>query len=273
VGINVIINARAIVLAVLKKLSLRLPNMFRTVCGIDGCSINRLGKTPRNCRFFFPVVNTGFMPLARILIVEDDPLLRSSLAAALEASGFDIRTSVATAREAVAAVDADGVDVALLDIDLGVGPTGVDVANALRKLLPRVGIVFLTSYLDPRFSRANSATLPVGSRYITKQDLGGITKVATTLLQAKYQPLTPVKPQSHSAQGLSEQQIEVLKLIAEGLNNGEIANRLAISEKGVEHLITRTSRALGVGREGGLNLRVQLLKSFARFVGKDLPGQ
>jgi DNA-binding NarL/FixJ family response regulator len=93
------------------------------------------------------------------------------------------------------------------------------------------------------------------------------------LLQARYQPLTPLRPQTKITQDLSDQQIEALKLVAEGLNNQEIASRLAISEKGVEHLITRTARALGIGREGGLNLRVQLMKSFARFVGKELPGK
>ena len=230
-------------------------------------------ENPTQLPILFWVVNTGCMSLARVLIVEDDSLLRSTLAAALEASGFSIHAAVATAPDALKSAGLDQVDVALLDIDLGLGPTGIDVANALRKHLPRVGIVFLTSYLDPRFSRASSATLPIGSRYITKQDLGGINKVATTLLQARYQPLAPIRPLAKVAQDLSDQQIEALKLIAEGLSNQEIANRLAISEKGVEHLITRTSRALGIGREGGLNLRVQLMKSFAKFVGKELPGQ
>lgn len=230
-------------------------------------------ENPTQLPILFAVVNTGFMSLARVLIVEDDSLLRSTLAAALEASGFSIHAAVANAPDAVTASGIDQVEVALLDIDLGLGPTGVDVANALRKQLPRVGIVFLTSYLDPRFSHASSASLPTGSRYITKQDLGGINKVATTLLQARYQPLAPLRPQTKISQDLSDQQIEALKLVAEGLNNQEIASRLAISEKGVEHLITRTARALAIGREGGLNLRVQLMKSFAKFVGKELPGK
>lgn len=210
------------------------------------------------------------MSLANVILVEDDALTRASLTTALEFAGF---TVVAPVSDAAAALDASHhaeVEVALLDLDLGPGPTGIDIAIALRKINPRIGIVFLTSFLDPRLSRAENTALPKGSRYLTKQDLGGLSKVATTLLQAKFQPLSGSAEMPKSS-GLTDQQIAVLKLVAAGLNNAEIAKKLAVSEKAVEHLITRTARVIGITREGNLNLRVQLMRHYSRLIGRGLP--
>lgn len=210
------------------------------------------------------------MSLASLIVVEDDALTRAALTTSLEFAGFTVAASVSSAADALAASQQSKAEVALLDLDLGPGPTGIDIAIALRRDNPRIGIVFLTSFLDPRFSRAESTALPKGSRYITKQDLGGLSKVASTLLQAKFQPLAP-SPEGPKASTLSDQQISVLKLVASGLSNAEIAKKLAVSEKAVEHLITRTAKALGISREGNLNLRVQLMRHFAQLIGKGLP--
>lgn len=210
------------------------------------------------------------MSLASLIVVEDDVLTRAALTTSLEFAGFTVAASVSSAADALAASQQSKAEVALLDLDLGPGPTGIDIAIALRRENPRIGIVFLTSFLDPRFSRAESTSLPKGSRYITKQDLGGLSKVASTLLQAKFQPLTP-SSEGPKASPLSDQQISVLKLVASGLSNSEIAKKLSVSEKAVEHLITRTAKTLGISREGNLNLRVQLMRHFAQLIGKGLP--
>lgn len=214
--------------------------------------------------------DTEAMSLANVILVEDDALTRASLTTALEFAGFKVVASVLDAGSAIEASQNSEVEVALLDLDLGPGPTGIDIAVALRKIHPRIGVVFLTSFLDPRLSRAENTALPKGSRYLTKQDLGGLSKVATTLLQAKFQPLAG-GAETPKSSGLTDQQIAVLKLVAAGLNNAEIANKLAVSEKAVEHLITRTARVLGVTREGNLNLRVQLMRHYSSLIGKGLP--
>ena len=216
------------------------------------------------------LVDTEPMSLATVILVEDDALTRASLTTALEFAGFTFAASVSDAASALEASHNSEVEVALLDLDLGPGPTGIDIAVALRKIHPRIGIVFLTSFLDPRLSRAENTALPKGSRYLTKQDLGGLSKVATTLLQAKFQPLTGGAELPKSS-NLTDQQIAVLKFVAMGFNNAEIANKLAVSEKAVEHLTTRTAKVLGISREGNLNLRVQLMRHYSQLIGKGLP--
>lgn len=210
------------------------------------------------------------MSLAKLLIVEDEVLARSALASALEYAGFEVVGSTSSASSAIEISKKSMPEIALLDIDLGPGPTGIDVAIALRKIQPRLGIVFLTSYLDPRFSNAVNLALPRGSRYVAKQDLGGISKVAAVLLQAKFQPDATV-PTGSKSSDLSDHQIAVLKLLAQGKSNSEIAKQLSITEKAAEHLITRIAKTLGLSRDSSQNLRVQLMRAFAKYAGKDLP--
>jgi DNA-binding NarL/FixJ family response regulator len=215
-------------------------------------------------------VDTDGVPLANLLIVEDEVLARTTLATALEYGGFQVVGSVASAPAAIEVAKEFLPEVALLDLDLGLGPTGIDVAIALRKLNPRIGIVFLTTFVDPRFSKAENLTLPKGSRYLSKQDIGGISKVASTILQAKFHPLTREPTPSRPSE-LNEHQIAVLKLLAAGLSNLEIGKQLGVSEKAVEHLITRIAKTLGIARDKSQNLRVQLMRKYSTFVGKDLP--
>lgn len=210
------------------------------------------------------------MALAKLIIVEDDVLTREALASSLEFAGFQIISAVATASAALEAARSESPEVALLDLDLGLGPTGIDIAHALRKEKPRIGIVFLTSFADPRLSRSANTQLPVGARYLTKQQVEGLSRVATTLLQAKFQPLAS-NPTIIFKTELSDHQISALKLLVAGLNNSEIAQKLGVSEKAVEHSITRIARTLGVSRVGNMNLRVGLLRHYSQLIGKALP--
>ena len=86
-----------------------------------------------------------------VVVVEDDAFMRSLLAEYLEKAGFLVSTasSAADARRQINAVDPDAV---VLDIDLGPGPSGLDVAATLNTEGNEVGIVFLTQFSDPRFA-------------------------------------------------------------------------------------------------------------------------
>ena len=82
----------------------------------------------------------------RLILVENDPFTRATLGDALALHGFDVRARAAYAAEALDAQRINDPHVALLDLDLGVGATGIDVAIALRAKNPKIGIVFLTTY-------------------------------------------------------------------------------------------------------------------------------
>ena len=85
----------------------------------------------------------------RLLVVEDEPLMASLLSQVLTASGFDVETAgdVLEARAAIRNFDPDGI---LLDISLGDGPSGLDLAHVLHAQRPDIAIIVLTKYPDPR---------------------------------------------------------------------------------------------------------------------------
>ena len=85
----------------------------------------------------------------KALVVDDEPLVASLTASTLQAAGFDVRTA-GSAGEARRQVDSFDPDVAILDISLGSGPTGVDLAHALDATHPGLGLLFLTKVTDLR---------------------------------------------------------------------------------------------------------------------------
>jgi two-component system, NarL family, invasion response regulator UvrY len=106
--------------------------------------------------------------IASVLLVEDDVFSRSTLAAALLGANIEVKDQVAKASEAIRAVNKFSIDIAIIDLDLGPGANGIDIAIALRDINPRIGIIILTSYSDPRVANPNSLSLPKGSKFLTK---------------------------------------------------------------------------------------------------------
>ena len=90
-----------------------------------------------------------------VLLVEDDNLVRSALAAGLTHHGFDV-TAVGDARAAMNSFATTPPEVAVLDLHLGAGPTGLDLAVGMRERSPDLGLVLLTSFSDPHLLRATS---------------------------------------------------------------------------------------------------------------------
>jgi DNA-binding NarL/FixJ family response regulator len=209
------------------------------------------------------------MGLARVLVVEDDAFSRTLIVSTLEAGNFDV-IAVADAKSAMGSLEDFEPNVALLDIDLGIGPTGIDVAYALRDKKSNLGIVFLTSFNDHRLSKASLLELPMGSRYITKGLLNQPAKLTSALLSAALKPLA-VEKASRFRLPLNNHQIQIMRMVAGGLTNAEIARQLEISEKAVEHVIARVLSKLGIARTEKLNPRVQLVQVYAELSGKPGP--
>ena len=211
------------------------------------------------------------MSLARVVVIEDDPFTRTMLTAALEAGDIRVSASGALARVAMEAQAKEKIDVAILDLDLGVGPTGIDIAYALREVDRAIGIVLLTSFSDPRLSPAQGIALPRGTRYLTKSKIDNMAIVLTVVLQAKFSPLEIHVKSSPETLAITSQQVAALKLVAGGATNSEIARQLDITEKAVEHLIARLNENLGLDKSSSTNSRVQLVRKFSDLTGGQLP--
>jgi DNA-binding NarL/FixJ family response regulator len=206
--------------------------------------------------------------LGSILVVDDDKFVRTALEGALSSSGFDIAGSVSTAKEALILNSLSPADVALLDLDLGIGPTGFDLAHALRKSLPQIGIVFLTSYQDPRFASIRGISAPKGSRYLVKSEIENVAQIISTILQTKHRPFNENVNHINKFEKLTDLQIEVWREVSEGLSSSEIAARRNISEKAVEAILARIYTFLEIKREKSTNPRILLANSFKKFSGK-----
>ena len=206
--------------------------------------------------------------LGKILIVDDDKFIRTSLDSTLANSGFDISGSVSTAKDALAINALDPADVALLDLDLGIGPTGFDIAQALRRTSPQIGIVFLTSYQDPRFASIHGVSAPKGSRYLVKSEIENIAQIISTILQTKHRPFNENVNHINKFDKLTDLQIEVWREVSEGLSSSEIAARRDISEKAVEAILARIYNFLGIKKVKTNNPRILLANAFKKYSGK-----
>ncbi len=206
--------------------------------------------------------------LGSILVVDDDKFVRTALEGALSSSGFDIAGSVSNAKEALILNSLSPADVALLDLDLGIGPTGFDLAHALRKSVPQIGIVFLTSYQDPRFASIRGISAPKGSRYLVKSEIENVAQIISTILQTKHRPFNENVNHINKFEKLTDLQIEVWREVSEGLSSSEIAARRNISEKAVEAILARIYTFLEIKREKSTNPRILLANSFKKFSGK-----
>lgn len=196
----------------------------------------------------------------RLVLLEDDAFTLMTLAALVRSLGHDVIAETSTIVDAIDCARAHRLDAAILDLDLGVGPTGIDAAHGLRAVAPSIGIVILSSYAEPRVMGKRARPMPAGSQFLSKQDLGDATPLDMALRAAIDFDASPL-----SAIDLSETQIEVMRLVASGLSNDEIAQRMWLTESGVKRAITRLIRKLDL--EGG-NQRVMLTRAYAQLAGR-----
>lgn len=204
-----------------------------------------------------------------VIIVEDDAFMRSLLADSLERAGFEVSTaaSAADAKRIMKFMDPDAV---VLDIDLGPGPNGFEIADNLRKTAPDVAIVFLTSFPDPRFAGVDESAVYKNAAYLNKH-LVSDSSTLVDALEAVLLERGVVNYRHHELNdrplaNLSRTQIQVLQLIAEGKTNQQIADLRKRSLAATESAITRTLEALGVDAKAEQNVRVAAAMRYAGVV-------
>ena len=205
-----------------------------------------------------------------VLVVEDDALLRELIATALEVRGYTVQTAgdISEAKRILRSVDPDGV---VLDIDLGQGPTGFDFAQIVSKEAPGTGIVFLTQLPDPRFAPTDEHGMPTGIAYLRKSALADLNVLYDALNVAMRGQVTKAHRHDLDVERpfakLTTKQIEVLKLMAQGNSNAQIATARGTSLKATEDAIRRACAAIGIdGRSDG-NTRAKAVAQYLSVVG------
>jgi DNA-binding NarL/FixJ family response regulator len=176
----------------------------------------------------------------RALILDDDPMVGVLLKDLVASFGFTTRRArtVSEARKIMASFDPD---VALVDIDLGHGPSGLDFARILGKSHPDVGIVFLS-----RFSEVDSGVhsikgVPDNVAYLSKLELYDTTVVRDTIEEC-LRPSLEIRSFSRiklEMSGLTQAQYDLVVNVAAGLSPSDIAQARDRSVRSIELMMNR----------------------------------
>lgn len=194
------------------------------------------------------------------VVVDDEPLLCSIISEILEAEGWAV-VQAHDALSALTAVKAISPSLVVVDIDLGNGPTGIDVVQRVRADFPDIGVVFITNLADPRITGKGWDTIPDDASYIVKTELNS----THALREAVSSALASGHALRHNVQhprvrALSNTQIAVLALISAGKSNDEIAAARNTSVRAVERLVARMMEAAQI--PAGPTARVQLARMY-----------
>lgn len=181
--------------------------------------------------------------MIRVLLVDDHPVVRSGVAALLGGeSSIEVVGSAATGEEALLMVADLAPDVVLCDLRLGEGLDGVGVTEAVRRLPKPPSVLILTTYDND--SDIARAVLAGAAGYLLKdaqpeEIVQGIADAAAgKLVLSSDLEGRVVERMSKGVPTVSARELDVLRLVAEGLTNREISRQLFISEGTVKtHLV------------------------------------
>jgi DNA-binding NarL/FixJ family response regulator len=205
----------------------------------------------------------------KLLVVEDEPMVAALLQELLAHEGFEMR-SANSANEAVQITEDFDPDIAILDINLGRGPNGVDLAFILSKQNPGIAILLLTQHPDLRTAGFEESDLPPGCGFLRKDAVVSTKDILNAL--DSLAALTPGEVRGDSDPdrplgNLTQTQVEVLRMVSQGYTNQEIANRRNTSTRAVEQVLNAVFLTLGIDTEGGINPRVEAVRRFIAAAG------
>lgn len=181
----------------------------------------------------------------RIVIAEDDPLLREGLALLLRAESLDVVATADTPDGVLDAIDQHKPDVAILDVRMPPTHTdeGIRAAVEARRRRPDLAVLVLSAYVEQSFATELLTGGVGGLGYLLKERVGRVEEFldalgrvaggGTAIDPEVVAQLFTRSRQDTRLERLSPREREVLALMAEGLGNGAIAERLVVTEGAV----------------------------------------
>ncbi|WP_322815487.1 response regulator transcription factor [Chloroflexus sp.] len=188
----------------------------------------------------------------RVALVDDHSIVRRGLSAYLAAQpDIVVVGEAANGESALQMASTWQADVIVMDVLMPGGIDGIETTRQLKRLIPHTHIIILSGYADD--ARVIGALRAGAITYIEKESqpeqlleairgaMTGKAVLAPALMQRILEAQT-----SKAADTLTEREREVLKLVAEGLTNAEIASRLTVSEETVKTHVASILRKLGL---------------------------
>ncbi|GIJ67438.1 response regulator transcription factor [Virgisporangium ochraceum] len=181
----------------------------------------------------------------RVVLAEDDVLLREGLASLLQRAGFDVAAQVSDAGTLLAAVRDAAADLVVADIRMP--PTfsteGLQAARAIREELPGTAVLLLSAHIEVEQAMELVAS-GHGIGYLLKSRVSDVTEFIDTVRRvakggsvvdpALVRELVSARRRNDPLGALSARELEVLALMAEGRSNAGIAHRLWVTEGTIE---------------------------------------
>lgn len=197
--------------------------------------------------------------VVRIVLVDDHEIMRQGLRSVLEREvEFLVAGEAGTPQEALDAVDSTGPQIVLLDLKLSTASDseGIDLCRELTERHPEVAVLVLTTFLDEQLVLR---AIRAGARgYVVKDvDTSGLVRAIHDVVRggsafdarSAAAVVRGLNAAEHEPQAeLTEREREVLRLLAGGLSNRVIGERLFISETTAKFHVGNILRKLGVTR-------------------------
>ena len=193
----------------------------------------------------------------RIIVVDDDKIVALSLKTIIEAKGIEVLALGESGEQAVELYDRYNPDILLMDIRMG-GMDGIETGKQILNKHSNAKILYLTTFSDDEYI---VKALNMGAKgYILKQDFQGIVPALETVMNGQsvfgnevITKLPSLMNTVSTKQGfdykkynLSERENSIIELIAEGLSNKEIADRLYLGEGTVRNYLSVIIEKLGL---------------------------
>jgi DNA-binding NarL/FixJ family response regulator len=187
----------------------------------------------------------------KVLLVDDHQILRDGIRRGLESAGKDVVGEAGNGEEAIGLVGETQPDIVVMDLSMPV-LDGVGATRQISELYPDVKVVVLTMHDDPAKTRA---ALEAGAvAYLTKgtsldevidtldRVMDGEEVLSPHLAASMLQVVGGLKPTEESL--LSDRQVEILQMIANGLSTKQVARELGITQKTVHNHLNAIYRRL-----------------------------
>jgi len=210
----------------------------------------------------------------RIVIAEDDSLLREGLALLLKAEGLDVVATVANAADFLVAVDEHVPDVAIVDVRMPPTHTdeGIVAAVEARRRQPGLAVLVLSAYVEQAFATDLFTTGGARLGYLLKERVGRVEEFLDALrrvagggtaIDPEVVAQLMVRPDTRLAR-LSVRERDVLALMAEGLGNSAIAARLVVTDGAVHKHIRSIFAKLDLAPTDSADRRVTAVLRYLR---------
>jgi DNA-binding NarL/FixJ family response regulator len=201
----------------------------------------------------------------RALVVDDDRMLSALVKDVLVAAGFEVQLAHSAAAGSEGLADFDP-DVAIFDIELGRGASGIDLAHLAQESYPETAVLLLSRYPDLRTAQASVRDLPPSCGFLSKSTVAE----SAVLLEAVESVLRDCAPdvgdQANACgplAGLTATQLSVLRMVAQGFTTTEIARRRHCTTSAVEKILGTIYQKLNIDTDSAIHPRVEAIRIYA----------